>query len=200
MKKIYFLLMTMLIATIGWSKTTTWVGGANSNWDNPTNWDNGVPAANDIVIIPNNISLTITRVAQGGNLSLFSLSVLGNSNIRLVNTVARTLTVTNGVGGNDFVIDAGAQLTLGTNINLTLASGAAGNPTGAAINGNLIVEANRTYNTGNANVLTAVAGLIQNSGTVTSTAARLSFSAGGSYIHARNGGSVPLATWNSASS
>ena len=105
MKKIYFLLMTMLIATIGWSKTTTWVGGANSNWDNPTNWDNGVPAANDIVIIPNNTSLTITRVAQGGNLTLSSLSVLGNSNIRLVNTAARIITIANGAATNDFVIE-----------------------------------------------------------------------------------------------
>ena len=198
MKKVYFLLMTMLIATIGWSKTTTWVGGANANWDNPANWNNGVPAANDIVVFPNNTSATIARVAQGGNISLFSLSILGNSNVRFVNTVARTITITNGVAGNDFVIDAGAQLTMGTNINITLASGAAGNPTGAGISGNLIIEANRTFVSGNTNVLTTVSGLIQNSGTVTGTAARLSF-AGGSYIHARNGGSIPRATWNSTS-
>ena len=198
MKKVYFLLMTMLLATIGWSKTTTWVGGANSNWDNPANWDNGVPAANDIVIIPNNTSLTITRVAQGGNITLNSLSVLGNSNIRLVNTVARTITIANGAASDDFVIDADAQLTMGTNINMTLASGVAGNPTRAAINGNLIVEANRTYDADNNNVLTTVTGLIQNSGTVLGTAGRMSFT-GGTYIHARNGGSLPLATWNSTS-
>jgi len=198
MKKVYFLLMTMLIATIGWSKTTTWVGGANSNWDNPTNWNNGVPAANDIVIIPNNTSLTITRVAQGGNLTLTSLSVLGNSNIRLVNTVARVITIANGAAANDFVIEAGAQLTLGTNINMALASGVAGNPTKAAIDGNLIIETNRDFDTDNTNVLTTVSGLIQNSGTVDGTAGRLSF-AGGTYIHARNGGIIPLATWNSAS-
>ena len=149
MKKVYFLLMTMLLATIGWSKTTTWVGGANSNWDNPANWDNGVPAANDIVIIPNNTSLTITRVAQGGNITLNSLSILGNSNIRLVNTVARIITIANGAASDDFVMDADAQLTMGTNINMTLASGAAGNPTRAAINGNFIVEANRTYDADN---------------------------------------------------
>ena len=107
MKKIYFLLMTLLVAAIGWSKTTTWVGGANSNWDNPVNWDNGVPAANDIVIFPNNTSATITRVAQGGSITLFSLSILGNSNVRFVNTVGRTLTVSNGVAGNDFVIESG---------------------------------------------------------------------------------------------
>src|SRR6186713_2490859 len=144
MKKIYFLLLTLLVATIGWSKTTTWVGGGNSNWDNPVNWDNGVPAANDIVIFPNNTSVTITRVAQAGDLTLASLSILGNSNVRLVNTIGRTLTVANGVAGNDFVIDTEAQLSLGTNINLAMAAGAAGNPTGAAIDGTLIVETNRT--------------------------------------------------------
>lgn len=199
MKKVYFLLLTVLIAATGWSKTTTWVGGANTNWDNPANWDNGVPAANDIVIFPTNTSATITRVAQGGDITLLSLSILGNSNIRFVNTVGRTITIANGAATDDFIIDAGAQLTMGTNINMTLASGAAGNPTRAAINGNFIVEANRTYDSDNNNVLSNVAGLIQNSGTVTGTATRLSFLSGGSYIHARNGGSIPLAAWNAAS-
>src|SRR6185436_13586796 len=157
MKKIYFLLMTLLVGTIGWSKTTTWVGGANSNWDNPVNWSNGVPAANDIVIFPNNTSATITRVAQGGSLTLASLSILGNSNVRLVNTVGRSLTVSNGVAGDDFIIDADAQLSLGTNINLTLGSGTAGNSTAAAINGSLIIENARTFDSDNANVLTNVA-------------------------------------------
>jgi len=199
MKKIYFLLMTLLVGTIGWSKTTTWVGGANSNWDNPVNWDNGVPAANDIVIFPNNTSATITRVAQGGSITLASLSILGNSNVRLVNTVGRTLTVSNGVVGNDFIIEDGAQLSIGTNINLTLAAGAAGNPTGAAIDGDLLIESNRTFDADNANVSTTVTGLIQNSGIVTGAAGRLTFASGATYIHARNGGSIPFATWNSAS-
>ena len=199
MKKIYFLLMTLLVAVIGWSKTTTWVGGANSNWDNPVNWDNGVPAANDIVIFPNNTSATITRVAQGGDITLASLTILGNSNVRFVNTVGRTLTVSNGVAGNDFLIDADAQLSIGTNINLTLAPGAAGNPTGAAIDGSLLIENNRTFDADNANVSTTVTGLIQNSGIVTGAAGRLTFASGGTYLHARNGGNIPLATWNSAS-
>lgn len=200
MKKIYFLLMTMLIGTIGWSKTTTWTGGVNQGWDNPANWDNGVPANNDIVIFPENISTLITRVAQGGNLNLASLSILGGSNIRFVNTSgARTITVTNGGAGNDFIIESGAQLSMGVNINITLGSGSAGNPTGAGIDGTLIIENNRTYDTDNNNVLTSVAGIIQNSGTVNGMASRLSFAAGSSYIHARNGGSIPLSTWNAAS-
>lgn len=201
MKKIYFLVMTtMLFTTIGWSKTTTWTGGTNSNWDNAGNWDNGVPAANDIVIIPTNTSVTITRVAQAGDLTLLSFSVLGNSNIRLVNTVARTITIGNGAAFNDFAIEAGAQLTLGTNINMALASGVAGNPTAAGIDGDFIIETNRSYDTDNADVITNVDGLIQNSGTVDGTAARLFFNGGSAYIHSRNGGNIPLATWNATSS
>lgn len=191
--------MTLLVGAIGWSKTTTWVGGANSNWDNPVNWDNGVPAANDIVIFPNNTSATITRVAQGGNITLASLSILGNSNIRLVNTVGRSITVSNGVAGDDFIIDPDAQLSIGTNINIELGAGTAGNSTGAAINGHLIIENNRTFDSDNANVLTNVAGTIQNSGTVTGMSGRLIFGSGSTYIHARNSGAIPLATWNSAS-
>jgi hypothetical protein len=199
MKKIYFLLLTVLVAATGWSKTTTWVGGANTNWDNPANWDNGVPAANDLVIFPTNTSATITRVAQSGDITLLGLSILGNSNIRFVNTVARTITIANGATFTDFGIDANAQLTLGTNINLTLASGSAGNPTAANINGDFIIETNRTYDSDNTNVITNVDGLIQNSGTITGTATRLAFAAGSTYIHARNAGALPLATWNASS-
>ena len=199
MKKIYFLLMTMLIAVIGWSKTTTWTGGVNSNWDNVGNWDNGIPAANDDVIIPTGFSLTITRVAQAGDITLLSFIIQGNSSIRLVNTVVRNITIANGPAFNDLSIAAPAQLTLGTNINLTLASGAAGNPTAAGIDGDLIIESNRTYDTDNADVETNVDGLIQNSGTVAGVASRLFFNGGSAYIHARNGGAMPLATWNSTS-
>ena len=52
MRKIYFFLMALFITAASWSQTTTWTGGVNSNWDNAGNWDNGVPAANYIVIFP----------------------------------------------------------------------------------------------------------------------------------------------------
>jgi hypothetical protein len=107
--------------------------------------------------------------------------------------------VSNGVAGDDFVIETDAQLSLGTNINLALSSGVAGNPTQAAIDGNLLIETNRTFDSDNSNVATTVTGLIQNSGTVTGSAGRLTFASGGEYIHSRNGGNIPLATWNSAS-
>jgi hypothetical protein len=144
MKKIYFLLVTLLVVVAGWSQTTTtWVGGVNSNWDNAGNWDNGVPAANYIVIFPTGVNQTITRVAQGGNITLLGLSIQGNSEIRLVSSAGRNITIANGVAADDFIVDAGARLTLGTNLNIILGMGAAGNPTHAAINGEFIIEAFR---------------------------------------------------------
>jgi hypothetical protein len=199
MKKIYFLLITVLMTTIAWSKTTTWTGSLNANWDNASNWDNGVPAANDIVIIPTGFTVTILGVAQAGDLTLDNFSVEGNSVVRLVNTVARTITIANGAAFNDLAVAGAARLTLGTNINFTLASGAVGNPTAAGIDGDLVIEAGRTYDTDNVNVITNVDGLIRNSGTVAGVASRLSFNGGSAYIHQQNSGSIPLATWNSTS-
>ncbi len=199
MKKVYFLLAAVLLVATAWSKTTTWTGGANTAWDNAANWDNGVPASGDHVIFPNNTSVNLTRVAFGGNLNLASLTILGNSTVRFSNSVIRTITITNGAAGDDFVIDAGADLTIGAGISLTLGSGTAGNPTSAAIDGTLIVESGRTLDADNANVLTTVGGIIQNSGWVYGHAARLSFAAGSAYIHARNGGGIPRASWDSNS-
>jgi len=199
MKKIYFLLMTPLMAITVWSKTTTWTGGQNTQWDKAGNWDNGVPAANDIVIFPTNFTVAITRVAQAGDLTLTGFEVQGNSSVRLVNTALRTITIANGPSFHDLAVEGGAQLTLGTFINLTLASGTPGSPTGAGSDGDLIIEAGRTYDTDNADVETDVDGQVQNSGTLAGLAGRLFFNASSVYIHAENSGTIPLATWNSTS-
>ena len=127
------------------------------------------------------------------------LEIQGNASVRFVNTVARTITIANGAAFNDFAVAAPATFTIGTNINITLASGAAGNPTAAGIDGDFIIETARTYDTDNTNVLTNVDGIIRNSGIVLGTAARLSFNGGSLYVHARNGGNIPLATWNATS-
>ena len=199
MRKIYFLVMALFLAVGSWSQTTTWTGGVNSNWDNAGNWDNGVPLANYVVIIPAGTTGNIFRVAQAGDITLNGLEIQGNASVRFSSTAARTITIANSPTFNDFAVSAPATFTLGTNLNITLASGAAGNPTAAGIDGDFIIESNRTYDTDNTNVLTNVDGIIRNSGTVLSTAARLSFNGGSAYFHARNGGNIPLATWNSTS-
>lgn len=127
MKKVYFLLMTVFLVSITvWSKTTTWSGSTSNQWDNVTNWDNGIPAAGDLVIFPTNTSGTITRVAFGGDIVINRLSILGNSSITLQAAGARTITIANGADADDFIVNAAAQLTLSTNVNILLDAGANG--------------------------------------------------------------------------
>ena len=199
MKKVYFLLLTVLVAVSAWSKTTSWTGGGtNKNWDNSQNWDNGIPADGDIVIISTNASLTIVRVAadQADNiLTLNSLSILGISGI-VFQTIGsgggKTITITNGGVGNDLVIDAGSQLTLDNNMNVILSTGA-----GAGISGRLNVNANRTYTSNGVTTLAGATAILNNSGIVTSPAAsNLVFQNAAAYIHAQNGGNIPNATWD----
>src|SRR6185436_11093406 len=112
-----------------WSQTTTWTGSVNNTWTNAGNWDNGVPADGYVVIFPAGTTGAITAVANAGDITLNGLEIQGNANVRLVNTVARTITIANGPSFNDFAVAAAATFSLGTNLNLTLASGAVGNPT-----------------------------------------------------------------------
>ena len=110
MRKIYFLLMALLLAVASWSQTTTWTGAVNTNWDNAGNWDNGVPAANYIVIFPAGTTGNITRVAQSGNITLTGLEIQGNATVRFVlQGAAKTITIANGPNFNDFAIAAPAN-------------------------------------------------------------------------------------------
>ncbi|MGZ8510747.1 MAG: beta strand repeat-containing protein, partial [Chitinophagaceae bacterium] len=196
MKKVYFLIMTVFLMSMTvWSKTTTWDGSASTQWDNSENWNNGVPASGDIVIFPTNTSGIITRVAFAGDISLNSLSILGNSVIELRAAGARTITISNGVTGNDFIINPAAQLTLGINVNLFLAAGA-----NAGIPGRFNVNANRTYTTNGITIISATTGILNNTGTVISPAStNLRFQNAATYIHAQDGGAIPNATWAATS-
>ncbi len=196
MKNVYLLLLTIFMAIAGWAKTTTWTGGVNNQWDNPLNWDNGIPAANDDVVFPTNISATITRVAFDNNpiLILNSLSVLGNSNIELRTAGGRIISIANGKTGNDFVISSGAQLTIGNNLNIILNLLA-----GAGVAGRFNVNKDQTY-TSTGITTVASGGIINNEGTVTSLSTfNLIFQNNGTYIHARDGGAIPTANWNTGS-
>ena len=189
----------MVITTA--SSQKVWDGPASGgSWATATNWSgNTLPVANDIVIFPTGISGTISNVNSGNNITLGGLIIQGNSTITLTNSANRTITVANGTGAIDFYIETGATLTMGTNVGITIASGTTVNNTITNINGSLIVSNGRTFNTNNGNILTTVAGVIQNAGTVTSNTARLLFSNGAMYIHNRSGGSIPNATWSANS-
>ncbi len=203
MKKIYFLLMTMMIGVSLWSQTIkTWNGPATGgSWTTGLNWLPAVaPVTNDIVVIPTGISGTITNVAGAGSVTLGGLRIEGNSNITFTNTSnSRTLTIAN-LAGTDFIIQAGSGLALtgtGNGVNITLAAGANGaNQTTASIAGTFTVNSGRTYTTSNGNVNTSVTGTIDNRGSIFSgSTAKLSFQSTGKYIHGQNGGFLPTSNW-----
>ena len=95
----------------------------------------------------------------------------GDGNITIRST--HTVTVTVNVTVDQVVIDAGGQVNVNALLTLTIANGAA--VPDMTVDGTLV-----------------------NSGTITTTGT-LAFNSGSAYQHARNGGTIPIATWNAAS-
>jgi len=167
-------------ATKTWNKTT---GGA---WTTAGNWTGGLPVAGDDIIINSNQSANITAVPT---LSINSLTVSGNCT--LVSSSAQTLTI-GGNAGIDLTVTVGKSLTIGANLNFTLA-----NSSLATIAGTLNISSGRTFNTDGSAVVTTVTGIISNAGTLTcTTASKLLFQNSSTYTHAQDGGNIPTATWN----
>ncbi len=195
MRKNYLLLLILIVlssATV-WSQKI-WDGPATGgSWALAANWNNNtIPVAGQTVTFDNGVSGAITNVPA---LSISGLVVSGNSNIILQAPAAVTLNISNGTVSPDLTIDAGSEVTLGTNVNMTLANGAT-----ATVTGRLNVNANRTYTTTGITTIIARTGILNNAGTVTSTASdRLVFQDSAFYIHARDGGGVPTGTWNDSS-
>lgn len=173
--------------------TYTWQGANNASWATSTNWSptRTTPAANDILQFNTGTTLTITSVPTQ-TIGRFVMS--NNTNITLQAAAGVTLTIGNGAG-TDLDIPSGSSLTIGTNTSITLSTSAT-----ASIAGTLTVNSGRTFNTDGTSVVTTVTGTLSNAGTVTSTtAAKLLFQSGSTYTHAQDGGTIPTATWNAAS-
>ncbi len=200
MKQLKILSLSLLI----FSKSNAqkiWDGPVSGgSWSVAANWNNNtLPVANDIVIFPTGISGTISNVNAGNNITLGGLIVQGNSNITFTNSANRNINVANGTGAIDLYIEAGATVTIGANVDIVLASGSTTSNTIGTISGTMVVQSGRTFDSNNGNVITTVNGTIQNEGTIAGNVARLFFSYGSIYVHARAGGSIPNATWNASS-
>ncbi|HXG39043.1 MAG TPA: hypothetical protein VNL36_09775, partial [Bacteroidota bacterium] len=195
-----FLLLAALLLCAAPSfgqSTYTWIGsnglGGDGTWNTATHWSpsRSSPNAADILQFSLGGSPTVTVNAGFTN---GSIQVSNSTSVTFTAGAGRTLTVTN-VTGDDLIIASNSSVTLGTNINMTLASSAT-----AAISGTLTVNSGRTYNTDGTSVVTTVTGTIINAGTVTSTtASKLLFNSGAIYQHNRNGGTVPTAAWDANS-
>jgi autotransporter-associated beta strand protein len=190
-KSIIFCLLLLVVevgSVNGASTTRTWLPTVGGVWTTPANWSpSGQPAAGDDVIINSDQSAPITAIPT---ISLNSLTVNGTCTL-VGSSSFKTLTI----GGNtspDLIISTGKVLTIGSYINITLASSAT-----ATINGTLNIASGETFNTDASGVVTTVNGTITNSGTVAcTTASRLLFQSSSKYTHAEDLGTIPTATWD----
>jgi len=179
------------------SQTNKWDGSTDNNWNTAANWSlNLVPTNAHDVVIDINAAIIVNT-----NATINKLTITSNSTVTFTSSGAGcTITIDN-TGSS---IDSGSSLELrgstgsGTR-SMTIAY--SGSNQTMSIAGTLNVTA-----TGDGSVyiatngLTTVTGtLIRSGGTITSTAANLTIASGGIYQHARNGGPIPTATWNAAS-
>lgn len=185
--------LLLLLPLYSYSQTAFNWNGGSGNWNSSANWiPSGIPGNTDTVYISAAGTYTISSIPS--NYTLGKIQVSNNAQVTLQHTGGRTLTLSN-AGNNGLVISAGANLVLGNNMTLTM-----GNNTLASIAGQLTVGNGRTFNSNNGGVISTVTGVLQNAGTVNSSVAtRLVFTAGSQYEHARNGGNLPIASWDPAS-
>ena len=187
-------ILFLLQSIISYAATKTWSGGtgAGKNWTTGANWSGGTaPVSGDDIIF--NTAGVITFSTMPGNVSYGSL-LIQDGTITFAHGSAMTLTL-GSAADPDFEILFAGNLTLGTNVNITLASSAF-----ARISGVFTINAGSTYNTDAASALTTVFGSIVNKGTLTcTTPAKLLMNLGAVYDHSQNGGNIPSATWDSNS-
>jgi hypothetical protein len=134
---IMFLAIFMLSEAVTSGKSTTWNKTTGGSWTTAGNWTNGVPAANDDVIINSNQSSPITAVPT---ITLNSLNVSGNCNLKAAAN-GNTITLTSA-----FSVSSGITLILGAatgtaNLDLTLSSACNGTIDGTVT----IYDSSRTF-------------------------------------------------------
>jgi hypothetical protein len=143
----------MLIFSMGGidvaAQTTTWNGSVNSDWNNASNWSNGVPAASSRVVITNqtnkpilNTSATVKTIQLGSYYpgpGITYLTVITGGNLTVTNEIEF-----NGNGGS-LHIDGGTVNHSGTSLNW----GSNDNRYVEMTSGSFITNANFTISGGN---------------------------------------------------
>jgi hypothetical protein len=205
MKKIYALLSAIVLTSAGVHAQKTWVGPATGgNWAVASNWSgNAIPVNGDVVVIDGGVSGAINNVP---NITLAGLRIEENSTVtfNVLNGGDRNISITGSGNTTRLIIEAGSTLRLeGDNnddMEITLSrSSAPGNVLGT-VDGTIILGQNAVLDWNNGNTQITVTGSIENEdGTVQGATGTLGFAAGSFYRHQRNGGSIPSATWDDAS-
>ena len=200
MKKLIQLFLVISFIAINLNLYATpkiWTGISSNNWNSAGNWSpSGVPASGDDVTININAAILVDVTP-----TINSLTISG--------TVAVSFT-SSGAGRIITIANTGSSIGIGSTLTLQGSTGSGTRSMDIAFSGT-----NRTMSIAGildltavgdgsvytaTNSLTTVSGTIKNDGgTITSTASNLTFSAGGTYQHNINAGTIPTATWNATS-
>ena len=188
-RKSYSLFFLLLLVLTARSQTRTWNGG-NGNWNDASKWTpSGVPAETDVLEF-NGTSATISNVPG----SSFKGVIINGGDIILNGSAGSDKQILLGYNSteNALKVFQGASLTIGTNLNMELAYN-----TQATVDGTLIVSANRQLIANNGTTRVSVSGTIKNNGgSIVSKQHTLQFLNNSIYEHARDGGTIPFASWD----
>ena len=188
MKKIYSLIIFLIVTLTALSQVREWTGGSGA-WNDATNWNPaGLPASSDILLFEN-ISATISNVPE---ISIKGL-ILNNSNI-ILQGAAGTKTISVGESNQETALEINneASLTLSNSLAMALAANAHAN-----IDGVLIVHSNSKFlSDSDGTSYTVINGTLQNAGEVFSTASTLEFGSESKYEHTLDKGRIPDANWH----
>ncbi len=192
MKRFYFIMISLLAVTAGWSQTTyTWQGGNGASWTTSTNWTptRTSPANSDRLIFNTGTTLSVINVPTQtiGRLSILSGSITLNGAAN-----ATTLTI-GGSTGDDLIVAEDATMTQASSLEtITFSNNSSSNVAGA-----LVVEGTFNANSNSSSITITATGSVENRNSFSTTSAnRTNFNGGSSYFHARNGGDIPTATWS----
>ncbi|MBN2893985.1 MAG: discoidin domain-containing protein [Bacteroidales bacterium] len=186
--------------------TYSWIGADNADWTVSSNWDPErlTPASTDILQFNDGRTITITNVPTE---SIRRLLVINNTNINLESSGDKTLTIRGLAAIVNLLVESGSVLKIGSTGTNRL--GITFNNVGgqlADISGEFIINPNDAfsnwYTTTYSTTITSVNNggkITNNGGVITGAATRLQFLSGSEYLHNRDGGNIPTATWNANS-
>lgn len=188
-------------ARINGPVTYTWnKPNATASWSDPYSWVpvRLSPQPSDILVFDNCGTVTATNFASQ---TIARLLLSNGADVSLQSAAAaQTLTI-NGAASPSLDIPTGTKLSLSSTGTNQLGIVFMGTSQNVNVAGTFSISNNTPLtNSFNAtNAIVVVTGKLVNMGGITSTAANLQFAAGSVYEHARDGGAIPAATWDSTS-
>lgn len=106
--------------SIGGGVTYTWNVNGNGDWRNADNWmpNRTTASTADILVFNNGAANTITNVPTE---TIGSLQISNNTIVNFQPSIASTLSINNGILGNDIIVSSGSQLNLNGSNALSIA-------------------------------------------------------------------------------